>query len=256
VVNWNSSQYLRFEEERTQPAIDLVNRIHLSAPKKVLDVGCGPGNSTQVVSRKFPDAAILGIDNSENMIETAKSNYPSFEFKTCDASKDLDSLGNDFDLVFSNACIQWIPNHNQLIQTMMRCLKPGGILAVQIPMNYQEPIHKIIGEITISDPWRAEFPNPRIFYTLSSSEYYDLLSNLSTQFSIWETTYCHILKSHQDIIEWYRGTGLRPYLDVLSQEKKTSFEQEVFERIVEAYPPQKNGSILFKFPRFFFTATA
>lgn len=252
--DWNSVQYLKFENERTQPAIDLVNRINMDNPKKIIDVGCGPANSTQVLANKFPKAYVLGVDNSSNMIETAKRDHPKLDFKICDVSRDVAMLDNDFDIVFSNACIQWIPNHNQLLRNMMGLLKPDGILAVQTPMNYNEPIHKIISEVSTSEKWKSEFPNPRIFYNMTQSEYFDLLSEISSEFSMWETIYCHNLKSHEDIMEWYRGTGLRPYLDVLSDHKKKVFEQDVLNQVVEKYPKQKNGNIIFRFPRFFFIA--
>lgn len=256
MADWNSVQYLKFENERTQPAIDLVNRIFIVDPKKIIDIGCGPGNSTQVLSQRFPNAYILGVDNSSNMIETAKRDYPNLDFKTCDVSKDLSMFGNDFDVVFSNACIQWIPNHNELLKNIMGLLKIDGILAVQTPMNYQEPIHKIIGEVSINEKWKSEFSIQRIFCNLTQSQYFDLLSEISSEFSMWETIYCHKLKSHKDIMEWYRGIGLRPYLNVLSNEKKKAFEQDVFDRVVEEYPIQKNGDIIFRFPRFFFIATS
>ncbi|MDP4178964.1 MAG: methyltransferase domain-containing protein [Bacillota bacterium] len=252
--DWNSVQYLMFKNERTQPAIDLVNRINIEKPKKILDIGCGPGNSTQVLADKFPDSYILGVDSSSNMIDTAKRDYLNLDFKICDAGKELSILDNDFDVVFSNACIQWIPNHNQLLRNIMGLLKPNGVLAVQTPMNYNEPIHKIIGEISTNEKWKSEFSNPRVFYNLTQSEYFDLLSEISSEFCMWETIYFHKLKSHKDIMEWYRSTGLRPYLNVLSDEKKKLFEQDVFEKVVEEYPIQKNGSIIFRFPRFFFTA--
>ena len=256
MTDWSSKQYLMFKNERTQPAIDLVNRIYIDDPQKILDIGCGPGNSTQVLAQRFPNAYILGVDKSPNMIETAKKDYPNLEFKICDVDKDLSILDKDFDIVFSNACIQWIPNHNQLLKDMIRLLKPDGILAVQTPMNYQEPIHKIIGEVSSSEKWKSEFINPRKFYNLTQSEYFDLLSEISSEFSMWQTTYCHKLKSHKDIMEWYRGTGLRPYLNVLSDEKKRAFEQDIFDRVIIEYPKQKNGNIIFRFPRFFFIATA
>jgi trans-aconitate 2-methyltransferase len=254
MADWNSVQYLKFENQRTQPAIDLVNRINIDNPKKIINIGCGPGNSTQVLAQRFPNAYILGVGNSSNMIKTAKRDYPNLDFNTCDASNDLSIFDNDFDVVFSNACIQWIPNHNQLLKNMIELLKPGGILAVQTPMNYQEPIHKIIDEVSTNEKWKSEFSNPRYFYNLTQSQYFDLLSEISLEFSIWETIYCHKLKSHKDILEWYRGAGLRPYLSVLSEEKKNAFEQDIFERIVEKYPTQKNGNIIFRFPRFFFIA--
>lgn len=256
MADWNSAQYLKFENERTQPSVDLADRITLSNPQRILDIGCGPGNSTQVLASRFPGAYILGIDSSENMIETAKKEHRELDFKVYDAGTALASLGNDFDVVFSNACIQWIPNHRALLPNMMALLRVGGMLAVQIPMNYEEPIHKIIQEVTSSQKWRPFFPNPRIFYNLTQEEYFDLLSDISSEFSMWQTTYFHIMKSHYAILEWYRSTGLKPYLDVLPEEKKEPFEQEIMERIIGSYPVQKNGDIIFRFPRFFFTACA
>lgn len=254
--DWSSTQYLMFESERTQPAIDLANRVFINDPKKILDIGCGPGNSTQVLAKKFPNSYILGIDNSPNMIETAKKDHPNLDFLTCDVDSNFSMLDNDFDMVFSNACIQWLPNHNQLLRNLTGLLKPGGILAVQIPMNYQEPIHQIIKEVSTSEKWKSEFAVQRSYYNLTQGEYFDLLSEISTEFSMWETIYCHNLKSHQDIIEWYRGTGLRPYLDVLSEEKKIAFEKDIRNKVMEAYPSQKNGNIIFRFPRFFFVAAS
>lgn len=252
--DWNSVQYLMFENERTQPAIDLANRICIDNPRKIADIGCGPGNSTNVLAERFPHSYILGVDNSENMIEKARKDYQNLDFKLCDVGTDLLNLDHDFDIVFSNACIQWIPDHNKLLRNMMKILKPGGILAVQIPMNYEEPIHKIIKEVSTSDKWKGEFNYTRAMYNLSQSEYFDLLSEISVEFSMWETTYFHKLKSHNDIMEWYRGTGLRPYLESLCDDKKKLFENDILKRVIEEYPEQKNGNIIFRFPRFFFVA--
>ncbi|HHU48598.1 MAG TPA: methyltransferase domain-containing protein [Clostridiales bacterium] len=254
MADWNSAQYLKYEKERTQPAIDLANRISLDNPKRIIDVGCGPGNSTRVLASKFSDAYILGVDKSENMISSAKMNYPNLDFKLCDISSEISSLDRDFDIVFSNACIQWVPNHKILLKELVGLLSKGGILAIQIPMNYNEPIHRIIKEVSASQKWKEHFSNPRIFYTLSPGEYFDILSEISDYINIWETVYYHTMGSHNDIMEWYRGTGLRPYLDVLEDEKKAEFENEIMERIIESYPKQKNGQIIFRFPRLFFTA--
>ncbi|NLM74915.1 MAG: methyltransferase domain-containing protein [Clostridiaceae bacterium] len=118
-MDWNSKQYLKFKTERTQPAIDLVNRINLVSPDKILDIGCGPGNSTQVLSDKFPNAYILGVDKSEDMINAAKKNYPDLNFRICDVSSELPQLDSDFDIVFSNACIHWVTDHRKLIENML-----------------------------------------------------------------------------------------------------------------------------------------
>lgn len=254
MTDWNSKQYLKFKNERTQPAIDLANRILINNPKKIIDIGCGPGNSTQVLAEKFPNSYILGIDSSENMISSAKKEYPNLSFKVFDASTNLSALDSDFDIVFSNACIQWIPNHDQLLKNMVGILRNTGVLAVQTPMNYKEPIHKIIEKTIRLRKWNDCFPNPRVFFNLTQSDYFDILSELSTDFSIWETIYCHVMKSHKEILEWYRGTGLRPYLNLLDDTKKADFENDIMEGIVQSYPTQKNGEIVFRFPRFFFVA--
>ncbi len=252
--DWSSAQYLKFEKERTQPAVDLANRISVKKPKRIVDIGCGPGNSTQVMAQRYPDAYILGCDNSPNMLEAARENYPDIEFRICDAGRDLSGLGGDFDIVFANACIQWIPDHPKLLKNMIGLLRKGGVLAVQTPVNYREPIHLIIGEVAGSEEWKDEFSFSRIFYNLSTGKYFDLLSQISPAFSIWETTYYHALSSHEQIMEWYRGTGLRPYLNALPARKRHLFERAVLKRLKDEYPVRKNGNIIFKFPRLFFIA--
>lgn len=188
------------------------------------------------------------------MIAAAEAAYPQAEFRVCDAGGDLTGLGGDFAVAFSNACIQWISDHPRLICNWLGRLRPGRVLAVQTPMNYAEPIHQIIGELTASSRWQAHFPQPRIFYNLQPAEYYDLLAECASDFSLWQTTYYHKMKSHQAILEWYRSTGLRPYLEALSAELRPVFEQEVLENVVQRYSQQANGEIIFRFPRFFFYA--
>lgn len=220
----------------------------------ILDIGCGPGNSSKVLRDKFPNSYILGVDYSQDMINKATKEYADIYFKVCDVNNELSTLDNDYDIVFSNACIQWLPNHKTLIKNLLSLLKPNGILAVQIPVNYNEPIHKIISKVTTNKKWTSYFPKKRELFNLSESEYYDLLSHETTNFTIWKTTYYHKLKSHKSILEWYRGTGLNPYLSVLDDTVKQTFENDIYERITEEYPKQKDGSIMFKFPRLFFIA--
>ena len=158
-------------------------------------------------------------------------------------------------MVFSNACIQWVPDHPRLIRDMLALLRPGGMLAVQVPMNYQEPIHRIIGELAASDEWRAELASARIFHTLSQEAYLDILAAEAGQFQMWQITYLHRMPSHEAYMDWYKGTGRRPYLSLLSGERAAAFEQAVREEVATRYPKQGNGEIIFRFPRFFFTAT-
>ena len=227
MADWNAKQYLKFANERTQPAIDLANRIAVDNPRKIVDIGCGPGNSTAVLLRRFPGAYILGIDNSPNMIAAARKEHPSIAFAFCDASKDLDTLDNDFDIVFSNACMQWLPNHPQLLGSMMARLRKGGVLAVQMPYNAEEPAYRIVGKVAASRAWASKLQHPQTHSVLTQGEYFDLLSELSADFSIWQTTYFHALKSHRDIFEWIRGTALKPYLEALSEGEQVAFEQDL-----------------------------
>ena len=253
--DWNAQLYLKFKKDRTQPAIDLAARLECDAPAKALDVGCGPGNSTAVLKARFPNSQVIGADYSENMVETARKDNPELEFIQCDISKDIDKLPHDLDIIFSNACLQWVPDHPALLPRLMGLLKPGGLLAVQIPMNYQEPIHRIIESTVSQSPCSELIPYMRLFYTLSQEHYFDLLSEISTDFTLWQTTYLHRLPSHQAIMDWYSSTGLRPYLDAaVTDEARDGFYQEVFRQVKEQYPVQQNGEIIFRFPRFFFIA--
>lgn len=252
-MKWNPELYLKYKNERTQPYIDLVRRIPLEFPKRIIDIGCGPGNSTAVLAERYKNCYILGLDNSENMIETAKKQYPNLDFMLFDAGTDEYTIGK-FDIVFSNACIQWISNHPKLLKNMMSLLNAGGVLAVQIPINLNEPIHQIINELSASPRWRDLIGNARIFNILPTEEYFSIIGSLSEDFEMWETIYYHRMKSHAEIMEWYMGTGLRPYLQKLNEDDRREFLKQVYQEVVKAYPLQTNGEIIFKFPRFFFIA--
>ena len=223
--------------------------------RRVLDIGCGPGNSTAVLRERYPHAEILGVDSSLDMIEAACNTYPDIDFQLCDASTQLNDLPADFDVVFSNACIQWVPDHSHLIVGLLARLKVGGVLAVQTPMNYEEPIHRIIGSIVHSPEFADKLSQQREFYNLAPPEYWELLHAHASAFRIWETTYMHTLPSHEAIMDWYCGTDMRPYLQALDNAGRREFEAEVFARVCEEYPTQSDGSIIFPFPRFFFLAT-
>ena len=248
---WNPIQYEKFLKDRTQPAIDLVNRLEEYAPNSILDLGCGPGNSTKVLKDKFPSAKITGADNSDEMLEKARGLYPDTEFISLDANGDLYKINEKFDIVFSNACIQWLPNHKELLPKMMTLLKPNGILAIQIPMQREHPVHIIINELENTAKWSDKI-TPRQYNNLTTEEYFDVLSDISNDFEIWETTYCHRMPSYESIIEWYKGTGLHPYLEQLDKSDAADFVNDVFVKLKQRYKMQKNGEILFRFPRLFF----
>lgn len=252
--DWNADLYLKFSNERTQPALDLVNRIQNEFPARVLDVGCGPGNSTAVLAARFPGASVLGIDSSPAMLESARKSYPQLQWELCDAEHDLHKLESDFDLVFSNACLQWISNHPALLPSLFGLLKAGGTLAVQLPNNEREPIHLLLKELAQSEKWGGYFPDLRSHHTLPPGEYCEILSALTNQFAVWEVVYYHVMDSHESILNWYRSTGMRPYLNQLPADKVPEYEADVLREIERRYPPLGNGMILFRFPRLFFTA--
>ncbi len=250
MADWNSMQYLKFEKQRTQPARDLLMRIQTLTPHTAVDIGCGPGNSTAAVAECFPDAKLVGIDASPNMIEKAKTKYPALQFELCDALQ----LEGKYDLLFSNACLQWIPNHATLIPFLMGRLNEKGVLAVQIPMNGEEPLYRIIREVAAEPKWGLQNAKLRLNETLTPEEYFDILTACASSFDIWEIKYYHPMPDHRALVDWVKGTRIRPYLEHLDEEQGSAFENEIMERARAAYPVQSNGEVILGFRRFFFTA--
>lgn len=251
---WNSEQYLKFKNQRTRPAIDLAKRINAARPKNILDIGCGPGNSTAVLKDLFQDSDILGVDSSEDMINKARKSYPDMNFQLCDVTTDLDSL-DKYDVIFSNACLQWIPNHKDFIPSLFDKLNKNGVLAVQIPMNGSETLFRIMDEVTALPEWNFSSMKIEPNETLKPEEYFNILSECSDDFDVWETVYYHSMPSVEAMVEWIKGTRLRPYLNALDTAEADKLEKEITLRAANAYKVQKNGRIIFKFRRFFFTAT-
>jgi trans-aconitate 2-methyltransferase len=252
--DWNPEEYLKFENERTQPAIDLVSRIKTEKANSIIDIGCGPGNSTQILQQKWPSSEIVGIDNSEEMIRKAREDYPHQKWLIADAASFKSDLS--YDIVFSNATLQWIPNHEILIPNLFKLVHNKGALAVQIPANNESPLHKALISVSLSDNWyRYTKGCDKLLNYQSSDYYYNLLTPLASEIELWETSYYHILPSHLGLIEWYRSTGMRPFLDRLPDEdSKIKFEQDVLEGCKDNYRIQNSGEILFPFKRIFFIA--
>lgn len=249
--DWNSEQYTKFERERTQPSVDLISRID-AEPKTILDIGCGPGNSTNQLRRRFPTARITGIDNSANMLEKARASYPQMRFEMCSVPDGIGTLGT-YDLVFSNACLHWIPHHRELYRILMGKVNPGGAFAVQMPLVQHAPFYKIVGEMTAEEKWK-NLRTVKNFHNLLPEETYDALLPVSGDIAMWDTTYYHVVSSHRSVIDWYKGSGLRPYLDMLDGAEQAEFLGELLARIKERFPMQQDGTILLKMPRLFFIA--
>ena len=254
-MDWNPELYLKFGRERIQPSIDLVSRIKSVNPARIIDIGCGPGNSTQVLARRWPGSFITGIDNSPSMIEKARKDYPDQHWKIIDAGKN--NLPGKFDLIFSNSVIQWIPDHTGLFEKFAGSLNANGIIAIQLPLFWDMPVGKSIRRIAGSTPWKEYAGKVTGMFTIHDhSFYYDLLASMCSETEIWETSYMHIMDSHHSILEMVRSTGLRPYLEKLSGDaERKEFEDRVLRELVRDYGEQENGKILFPFKRLFMVAS-
>ena len=256
MAEWDPELYLAFEKGRTQPSVDLVARVDVAAPARVVDVGCGPGNSTAVLARRWPEAEIVGVDSSAAMLDKARATYPEGTWVQADATDGLTGLGT-FDVVFSNAVIQWIPEQEPLLRGLFGLLRPGGVLAVQVPDTDRMPIRTALVELLSRPGWRTRFEDVTSTYPHPASYYYDILSPLTGALEIWVTDYLHVMPSHDALVQWYSGSALRPYLDHLTDDdEQAAFLAEYHDLLVPAYPPQRDGNILFPFHRIFFTARA
>jgi trans-aconitate 2-methyltransferase len=254
VPDWDPELYLKFERERTQPVRDLVARIEPRDPKRILDLGCGPGNSTAVLKEHWPAALVIGLDDSAAMIEKARATGLSVEWLEADAGSDLSHLGK-FDIVIANASLQWLPNHGELLPRLTQLLNCGGALAVQIPKFPDMPVARTIGEVTRLPHYAelfADFHSGMHYF--GDRFYYDVLAPVCPAVDLWVTHYYHVLANHPAIIEWIKSTGMRPYLDHLPKNERDGFMAEVLERLKPLYPAQSDGRVLFIFERLFFIA--
>jgi trans-aconitate 2-methyltransferase len=252
--DWDPSLYLRFEAERTRPSMDLVARIEVGNPASIIDVGCGPGNSARVLRERWPGSSILGLDNSPAMIDRAKKDYPELHWTLGDATRLAASEA--YDIVFSNAALQWMPDHEKLLPRLLGAAKAGGALAVQIPRFKAMPIHAAIERVAASAKWKSfTAGRAEVHHYHEPGYYYDLLCGLASRVDMWQTLYSHILPSRGAIIEFIRGTGLKPYLDALPGEgPRAEFELEVLAECEKDYPLRADGRLLFPFDRLFFIA--
>ncbi len=253
-ADWNPALYRRFEDERTRPAQDLLARVPLAEAAHVVDLGCGPGNSTELLVERFPHANVLGMDSSEAMLESARQRLPQCRFERGDVS--IWQAAPAPQLIFANAVLQWVPHHEALLPRLFGNLSPGGVLAIQMPDNLDESTHRLMREVAAEGPWASAIGDASKVRApvLSASGYYDLLASVGAEVDIWRTVYHHPLASAAAIVDWLRATGLRPFLDPLSDEQRSGFLMEYEERIARAYPTRVDGRSLLAFPRLFIVA--
>jgi trans-aconitate 2-methyltransferase len=254
VQDWNAQRYLQFEAERTRPARDLLARVSQHA-SRVIDIGCGPGNSTELLARRFPLAEIVGLDSSDDMLAEARARLPRIRFEKTDiAHWRSDAF---FDLIFANAVLQWIPDHIAVMAKMMTRLAPGGSLAVQMPDNFEEPSHvlmrKVASRIEFRDALRDANTSRESIGAFA--DYFSALAPHSADVDVWRTTYVHTLAGPNAIVEWVEGSGLRPFLSPLDSSGKQAFLAQYRKEIAAAYPTLADGRVLLAFPRLFVVAT-
>jgi trans-aconitate 2-methyltransferase len=250
---WDPKTYLNFGDHRTRPAAELLARIDVNAPGRAVDLGCGPGNSTALLAARWPEAQITAIDNSREMLEAARGS--GVRATWCEADVGTWTPDVPQDVVFSNATLQWIPNHHTLLPRLMNCVAPGGVFAMQVPRNFGEPAHQRILEVARGKSWAHKFEGVRNWHHVQSPEaYFGLLEPHAASIDIWETQYCQVLEGEDAVLGWMRGTGLRPFLAVLDEGERAEFLEDYRAALARAYPRRASGVTLFPFLRLFVVA--
>ena len=251
---WDPQQYLAFAAPRLQPAVDLLARIPLAAPASVVDLGCGPGNVTPLLRQRWPDAEIIGLDNSDEMPARARATGTDAAFEKADVSNWQPD--RNFDVIYSNAALQWIAGHETLFPHVAAQVAPGGVLAIQIPRNFEAPSHSIMLDVIRDGPWR-ELLEP-VWVAVPTQPprfYYNALVPLARDLQIWETEYLQVLDGENPVAEYTKGTWLTRFLNPLDEPWRSEFEAIYRERVAAAYPPEANGKTLFPFRRLFILAS-
>jgi trans-aconitate 2-methyltransferase len=254
-LSWSAKQYVAFEDERTRPVRDLLGALPPIDARAVIDLGCGPGNSTEELAAQYPHALAAGIDSSQDMIEAARARLPNIRFEVRDLLTWHDP--GAFDVILANAVLQWVPNHEAVLPALVEKLSPGGALAIQMPDNLGEPVHLMMREVAAAGPWaskltrasqaRAPLPKPEWYYAL--------LKPLCRKVDIWRTTYFHSLPGGPEaVVEWFKGSGLRPFLEPLSSEERSTYLELYTAQVAKVCLPLADGGVLLPFPRVFLAA--
>ena len=254
-MSWSAKQYLAFEDERTRPVRDLLAALPPIEAHSVVDLGCGPGNSTEVLAACYPQATVSGIDSSSDMIEAARRRLPRVNFAVSDLLAWKDA--GPFDVILANAVLQWVDDHESLLPRLVERLAPGGALAVQMPDNLDEPAHRLMRQLAADGPWAAKLAASSAARAplASAAWYYELLRPLCSRVDLWRTTYYHFLRGGAAaVVEWFKGSGLRPFLEPLDAAERRAFLERYTAAIAGAHLKLADGSVLLPFPRVFLTA--
>ena len=259
-TRWDPDLYRRFSDHRLRPALELLDRVPLASPRVVYDLGCGAGELTRIIAERWPAATVYGLDNSQEMLQKAAAESGRVRWTEADIR---DWRPDDPpDLIYSNATLQWIAGHAELFPRLVGFLQPGGCLAVQVPLSWGAPSHRLMRE-TLADggPDGTALGTAELRQGVArkwvddAEEYYDLLVGSTASLDIWETEYLQILEGGDAVLEWVKGTGLRPILNDLDDGEREIFLSEYARRLPAAYPVRPNGHTLYPFRRLFIVAT-
>jgi trans-aconitate 2-methyltransferase len=252
--DWSARQYLKFEDERTRPPRDLLAQVPLDNPKRVFDLGCGPGNSTELLIERFPGAEIIGLDSSPAMLRQARERLPNCRFVEGDLATWMPEEGSD--LLFGNAVFQWLPEHPKVLARLLGALPQGGVLAVQMPDNTQEPALQLMEQVGANGPWAAAIATSDAARNdlMRPEQFYDLLRPLCSYLDIWHTHYNHLMENHAAVVEWFKGSSLRPFYSVLEGAMREQFLAAYSDAIARAYSVRFDGKVMLTFPRLFILA--
>jgi trans-aconitate 2-methyltransferase len=255
-MTWSPRQYVAFEHERTRPVRDLLAAVPTRDVHIAVDIGCGPGNSTEVLLARFPHATITGLDSSADMLAASRKRLPNVRFDETDI--EAWSEPGPFDVILANAVLQWLPDHARVLPALVGKLSPGGSVAAQMPDNLDEPAHRLMREVAAHGPWSKKLADvggkraPRH----NARWYYELLRPRCSSVDIWSTTYHHRLEGGASgVVEWFKGSGLRPFLDPLDDAERNAYVARYTRAVEQAYPPLSDGAVLLPFPRLFIVAT-
>jgi trans-aconitate 2-methyltransferase len=252
-MTWNPKTYLTFADQRTRPAAELLARVSASHPTRVIDLGCGTGNSTALLAARWPKARLEGLDSSASMLaEARKSDVPA-EWVEADLAQWAPNA--PYDVIFSNATLQWLPDQAALLLRLMSFVTSGGTFAFQVPVNFDAPSHRLMRETAQDSRWREKLSSVREIQRGKAEAYYDILKPHAASLDIWQTEYLQVLEGEDAVYRWVSGTGLRPFLDALEGDERDAFIALYKKKLNAAYPRRDDGTTLFPFQRLFVVAT-
>jgi trans-aconitate 2-methyltransferase len=254
-MGWDPAQYLQFGNERLRPALDLLSHVSHPNPKTVVDLGCGAGNVTKHLRSRWPEARLIAVDNSKEMLARASGALPEVDLVEADASSWVPEA--PVDVLFANAVLHWLPDHDALFPRLLGYVADAGVFAVQMPRNFHAPSHTSLRETVRDGPWLGRLePLLKDTFVGEPTFYYEILSGAAASLDIWETEYVQALTGPNPVAEYGKGSWLRPFLNALDEPDRTRFEEHYRRRVLERYPPRSNGTTLFPFRRLFIIATA